>query len=138
MTLEPLEAQQLLWLTYTVVLTALIWVPYILNRIVEMGLVPAVYNPQPDLAAKRQWANRMFRAHANAVENLVVFAPLVLVVIMAGASSDLTLMACVVYFFARLAHAIVYTLGIPIIRPFLFTIGFICQMVLAVAILSAI
>lgn len=138
MTLDLLQAAELRWLTYTIVLTALIWVPYILNRIVEMGLVPAVYNPQPDLAAERPWANRMFRAHANAVENLVVFAPLVLVVVLAGASSDLTLKACVVYFFARLAHAIIYTLGVPVLRPFLFTIGFVCQMVLAWAVLSTI
>ncbi len=44
------------------------------------------------------------------------------------------ILACAVYFWARLAHAIVYTLGVPVLRSLAFTVGFLAQAVLALAI----
>ncbi|MFZ0116637.1 MAG: MAPEG family protein, partial [Xanthobacteraceae bacterium] len=35
---------------------------------------------------------------------------------------------------ARLAHAILYALGVPVLRTLAFTVGFICQVVLVLAI----
>ena len=43
-------------------------------------------------------------------------------------------MACAVYFWARVAHLIVYTLGLPVFRTLAFTVGFLAQAVLALAI----
>jgi len=43
-------------------------------------------------------------------------------------------LACAVYFWSRVAHLIVYTLGIPVLRTLAFTVGFIAQAVLALAI----
>jgi uncharacterized MAPEG superfamily protein len=39
-----------------------------------------------------------------------------------------------VYFWSRVAHLIVYTLGLPIFRTLAFTVGFVAQVVLALAI----
>ena len=102
-------------LTWVTVLTAVLWIPYVLNMIAVRGLVDAVgypENPKP-LAG---WAEKMRAAHANAVENLVVFAALVLIANAAGISNDTTVLACTVYFWARVVHAIVYTLGVPGLR----------------------
>jgi len=43
-------------------------------------------------------------------------------------------MACAVYFWSRVTHLIVYTLGLPVFRTLAFTVGFIAQAVLALAI----
>jgi len=45
-----------------------------------------------------------------------------------------TVYACAVYFWARVAHLIVYTMGLPVFRTLAFTVGFLAQAVLALAI----
>ena len=49
-------------------------------------------------------------------------------------STKWTVIACMVYFWARVAHVIVYALGIPVFRTLTFTVGFLAQAVLALAI----
>jgi len=126
---------ELLYLTYVTALTGLLWVPYILNRLSVRGLISAVTypeNPQPQSA----WAQRLMKAHANAIENLVVFAALVLTANAAGVSNDMIATASMVFFWARVVHAIVYTLAIPWVKTLSFTVGFLAQAVIAVQILS--
>ena len=127
---------ELYWLVLTTLMTALIFVPYILNRMKEHGSWPALWNPQPDIHPEAQWAKRLMRAHANAVENLVVFAPLVLVLQIAGMNTPTTASACMVYFFVRLAHVILYTFAVPLLRSVAFAIGVGCQMVVALTLLQ--
>ena len=81
------------------------------------------------------WAQKMKAAHANAVENLVIFAALVLVAHVAGVSTDATVLACQVYFWARVVHAFSYTFAVPWVRTASFVTGFGCQVVLAIALL---
>lgn len=133
----PLSTE-LFWLTLTTMMTALIWMPYIVNRLIEHSPWPALMNPQPDLRPKAQWAERIMRAHDNAVENLVIFAPLVLIVQMTGSATTATATACMIYFFARLSHLLLYALGVPFFRTVAFFIGFLCQMVLGLSILHVI
>ena len=124
-----------MYLTWVATLTAVLWIPYILNTIMVRGLSGAVGypdNPQP-LAA---WAIRMKAAHYNAVENLVVFAALVLVANAAGISNETTVLACTVYFWARVAHYLIYGFGIPWLRTLSFAVGFLCQIALAWQILT--
>ncbi len=116
--------------------TGLLWVPIILNRLAEMGLVPALKNPEPDARPKAAWANRMAAAHRNALENLAVFAPLALIVDAAGLGDGLTAGAAGVYLAARIAHAVIYAFGIPLLRTLAFFTGFLCQMALAARILG--
>ena len=133
--MESEISTEIYWLALTILITALIWLPYIVDRIVEHGLWTAVRNPQPDAPPKAAWAHRMMKAHANAVENLVIFAPLVLAVEVTGVASEATATACMVYFFARLAHLIIYVLGIPLLRTLAFAVGFLAQMTLLLALL---
>ena len=121
-------------LTWVLALNAIIWLPYVLNRIMVWGLVDAVgypENPKP-LAP---WAERARKAHYNAVENLVVFAAAVFILNAAGVSNDVTVMACTVYFWARLVHYIVYTAGIPWLRTLSYAVGWICNVVLILELL---
>lgn len=120
------ELMSLVWVT---ALTAILWIPYTLNLIVVRGLLDAVgypADPKP-LAA---WAEKMKCAHYNAVENLVVFATLVLVANVAGVSNETTVLACTVYVWARLVHVLAYTFAVPWLRTLAFVAGFGCQAVL--------
>ncbi len=126
--------KELLWLTLTAILTGVLWIPYILDRIMVRGLMGAMANPSRRDKPQSEWAQRLYFAHTNAVDNLVVFAPLVLVLDALGHSSTSTVVACAVYFWARLAHAIVYALGIPVARTLAFAVGFGAQVVLALAV----
>jgi uncharacterized MAPEG superfamily protein len=125
---------ELYWLTLTVILTGLLWVPYILDRAWVRGLVGAMANPSPNDRPQSAWAQRLQKAHYNAVENLVIFATLVLTLNVTHHSTASTVLACAVYFWARLAHAVVYALGIPVLRTLAFTVGFLAQAALALAV----
>jgi uncharacterized MAPEG superfamily protein len=127
-------SSELFWLTWTVILTGLLWVPYILDRIAVRGLFGAMANPSSADKAQSAWAQRLQKAHTNAVENLVIFAALVLTLNVMHRSTESTVMACAVYFWARLAHALVYTLGIPVARTLAFALGFAAQATLVVAV----
>ncbi|MGB8435665.1 MAG: MAPEG family protein [Burkholderiales bacterium] len=78
----------------------------------------------------------MKAAHHDAVENLVVFAALVLIVGAMNVRNEATAAACATYFWARLVHLLVYTFGVPWLRTLAFAVGFVCQVVLAWQILA--
>jgi len=128
-------SKELFWLTMTCILTGLLWVPYILDRFRVRGFMGTMANPTPHDTPQSPWAQRLYFAHTNAVDNLVVFAPLVLILDTLGRSTGATVIACAVYFWARLAHAIVYALGLPIFRTAAFLVAFAAQAVLAVSVL---
>ena len=121
---------EILYLTYVAALTGLLWVPYILDRVAVRGLLDAVgypENPKP----QSPWARRLMKAHANGVENLVVFATLVLAAHALGVTSTAGATACIVYFWARLVHVLSYTLAIAWVRTLAFAVGFFAQAFIA-------
>lgn len=117
---------ELMSLTWVTALTAIIWMPYILNLIAVRGLMDAVGYPEEPKPLSG-WAAKMKAAHANAVENLVVFAALVLIANAANVSNEATVLACQIYFWARLVHLLSYTFAIPWVRTLAFVAGFGCQ-----------
>jgi uncharacterized MAPEG superfamily protein len=129
---------ELFWLALTTIMTGLMWVPYILDRIGVRGLAATLANPSPKDKPHSPWATRLLFAHMNTVENLVVFAILVLILDALVISTPYTVLACAVYFWARLAYAIIYALGVPGMRTLAFTVGFLAQVVLALSIFKLI
>lgn len=121
---------ELLYLTYTATLTLIIWIPYILNFISVQGLSNAVGYPD-ELKPMAPWAQRLKAAHYNAVENLVVFAALVLVANAVDLSNAATQTACMVYFWARVVHCIVYTFAIPWLRTLSFAVSWAAMVCIA-------
>lgn len=121
---------ELLYLALVAALTGLLWVPYILDRIAVEGLVNAVGYP-PDPKPQSPWAQRLKKAHTNAIENLAVFAALVLVANAAGISNAAIATAAIVFFWARVVHALAYTFAVPWVRTLAFAVGFFAQAVVA-------
>jgi len=127
-------SKEMMWLALTAILTGVLWIPYFIDRIMVRGLMGTMANPSRHDVPQSPWAQRLYFAHTNAVDNLVVFAPLVLILDAQGHSTMSTVTACAVYFWARLAHAVVYALGIPVARTLAFAVGFLAQAVLALAV----
>jgi len=132
--MHTVVAPEIFWLAASAVLTGVFWAPYVLNRIFEHGLWAALRNPNPDDAPKAAWARRMMAAHDNAVENLAVYAPLALAAVVSGHTSAVTAAAAATYFFARLAHVVIYTAGIPVLRTLAFAVGWGACVALALAV----
>jgi uncharacterized MAPEG superfamily protein len=126
---------ELYWLTLTVLMTALFWAPYVLNRIAVSGLGGALAGTSPTSEGHSAWANRAIKAHTNAIENLAIFAPVVLTAHLLSISSSVTKAAVVVYFFARLIHFVVYSAAIPAARTLAFTAGWLAQIAIIASIL---
>lgn len=127
---------ELHWLAATCVLTAFFWLPYVLKRMTVLGVFGAMGNPSPDAELILGWAMRAQAAHKNALENLALFAPLVLAAYSLDASNSTTLIMAKVYFFARLTHFVVYTAGIPVARTLAFVGGWIATLGVASVVLG--
>ncbi|MBT8089035.1 MAG: MAPEG family protein [Gammaproteobacteria bacterium] len=121
-------------LTWVVTLNAVMWIPYIINTIMVRGLIDAVGYPDAPKPLSG-WATKMKAAHYNAVENLVVFAALVLIANAAGVSNEITVLACQVYFWARVVHLLSYTMAIPWVRTLAFAVGWVCQVAIILQLL---
>src|SRR5262249_2360741 len=106
------------------------------DRIAVRGIIDTVGYPQQP-KPQSGWAQRMKAAHYNAVENLVVFATLVLAAHAAGVSNAATVGACAVYFWARVVHFLAYTMALPWVRTLAFAAGFAAQLTLAWQLLTA-
>lgn len=120
---------ELSWLSWTIALTALMWVPYILNSFVIRGIVPSMGYAE-DLAPLSPWAQRARRAHANAVENLVLFGVTVVAyhLVTQGEGDPSVSTAAGVYFVARAAHYVVYAAKVPMARTATFLAGWGAQL----------
>jgi uncharacterized MAPEG superfamily protein len=106
------ELMMLVWavaLAFAQVLVA------VMGAMMQVGL-PALAGNHENFPAITGWAGRARRAHANMLENLVLFAALVLVAVVAGKTNDKTLLGAEIFVWARLAYAVVYCAGIPWVR----------------------
>ena len=133
--MTPLSPE-IYWLVVTTVFTSLLWMPHVLQRVIEMKPHAAFRDPGHDEPTRAPWAQRNIRAHDNAVENLIIFAVLVIVLEISGANTPLTATAAMVYFLSRVAHVIVYTLAIPWLRTPIYLIGLACQLTIALTLLG--
>lgn len=107
-----LELTLLVWATGLTVLQAVVAV---LGAVPKAGLARLAGNRE-DLPAMEGWAGRAQRAHRNMLESLVLFAALVLVAQAAGKLNEMTALGAQVFFWSRLAYAVIYVIGIPWLR----------------------
>jgi uncharacterized MAPEG superfamily protein len=108
----PVELTMVAWSVALCVLQMLIAV---ITAQGEIGLAPLLGNREnfPEL---KGLAGRAARAHANMVQNLVLFAALELAVVAAGRANDMTLLGAELFFWGRMAYAVIYLIGIRYAR----------------------
>ncbi len=89
---------------------------------VQGGLAPAIHGfkwglgPRDEPRDPSVLQGRMSRIVANHLEGMAMFIPLVLIVELAGLSSALTAAGALIFAAARVAFALVYAAGIPVLR----------------------
>ena len=128
---------ELTYLLLTVILTGVLWIPVVVGYVTTRGpLKPSDYKVAPT-SPLPAWVNRANRAQVNAVENLATFAPVVLIAHAAHVSTSVTVMCAAVYFYARVAHAVVHITGFSRFktRTVLFTIAWIAFLTFAIDVL---
>lgn len=81
----------------------------------QVGL-PKLVGNREDMPELTGMAGRAQRAHRNMVENLVLFATLVLIAVVAGRTNEGTLLGAQLFVGARTAYALVYLVGIAWLR----------------------
>ena len=103
---------ELQYLLLTAILTGVLWIPVVIGYVKTRGLLtPEDYRSAPT-SELPDWVNRANRAHLNAVENFAPFAAVVLIAQLMDVSNSLTVKCAAIFFFARLAHALIHLSGI--------------------------
>ena len=114
------------YLAYTAILTAALWIPYIVCQAMTNGFLAPTNYVDPTPRPVPTWGKRADRAHINAVESFAPYAALVLLAQVAGKADDMTAFWSASFFWLRALHAVVYWLGLPFVRTVVFTLSFVC------------
>jgi uncharacterized MAPEG superfamily protein len=117
---------ELTYLAYTAMLTAALWIPYVVCQVMTNGLLKPQNYVDPTPRPVPLWGKRADRVYLNAVEVFAPFAALVIVAHLSGKLNEMTAFWAVAFFWLRATHAVVYWLGLPYIRTLVFTLGFVC------------
>ncbi|MBV1869001.1 MAG: MAPEG family protein [Marinosulfonomonas sp.] len=122
------------YLFLTTVLLAIMWIPHIIGQVMHGGLLTSKdYHELRDTSQFPAWIRRANRAHVNLVEQFGVFLGLVVIANMLEITNATTALAATVFFWARVAHAIVFLSGIGVLmaRTLVFTVCWLSLMVYA-------
>ena len=112
------------YLALTAILTASLWIPYVIAQALTNGPPKPQNYLDPTPRPLPPWGKRADRVYVNAVETFAPFAALVIAAHLAG-KADATAFWAVCYFWLRLAHAAVYLAGIPYVRTLIFTLSYV-------------
>jgi uncharacterized MAPEG superfamily protein len=108
-----LELTLLLW---SVILTFVLILIPAGEAIIRNGVI-AQGGSRDNLPEPSVFHKRATRLSTNMLENMVLFVPLVLIANATSISNDLTILGAQLFFYARVAHAVIYLAGLPMIRP---------------------
>jgi uncharacterized MAPEG superfamily protein len=115
----------LTYLTLTALLTGSLWIPYVVAQVATNGFLKAENYVDPTPRPVPLWGKRADRTYLNAVETLAPFAVLVILAHLAGKTNAMTAFWAMSFFWLRVAHALVYLLGVPFIRTVVFVLGYV-------------
>ncbi len=126
-------------LKYLLLSTLLCFVQVVITAIganMQVSL-PTLAGNREGLPEFKGWTGRAKRAHANMVENLVLFAALVLIAAVAGKANAMTALGAAIFFWARLAYAAIYIAGIAWLRTLVWFVSVIGMALIAIELLKA-
>jgi uncharacterized MAPEG superfamily protein len=115
---------ELMLLAWSVLLAFAQMLVAVSGHTLQVGL-PALAGTREGLPPATGWAGRAARAHRNMIENLALFAALILIAVVAGKTNDMTLLGAQIFFWARLVYAFVYLAGVPWLRIGVWTVSVI-------------
>ena len=113
------------YLAFTAMLTAALWIPYVVAQVMTNGSLKPENYVDPTQRPLPLWGKRADRAYLNAVETFAPFATLVILIQLTGKANAMTAFWTMSFFWLRVVHAIVYWTASPYIRTIVFTLGFV-------------
>jgi uncharacterized MAPEG superfamily protein len=113
------------YLAFTAMLTASLWIPYVIAQVKTNGPLQPPNYVDPTMRPLPNWGKRADRVYINAIETFAPFAVLVILIQLAGKANATTAFLAASFFWLRVAHAIVYWAAIPYIRTIVFTLGYL-------------
>jgi uncharacterized MAPEG superfamily protein len=126
---------ELRYLIYVAILLAVIWVPYVVAQIKQVGLIKVL--SYPETVEMPAWASWLKRAHYNLVENIPLFAIAVLAGEIANVHTTVTAACAMIFFWARVAHPIAMVARVWGTRTAIFTVGWVAVVVHLFVVLTA-
>ncbi len=117
----PIELKLLVWSAALAFVQCLLAVT---GALLQVGL-PTLAGNREDMPAVTGWGGRAERAHRNMLQSLVLFAALVLVAQAAGKLDATTALGAQLFFWARLAYAAVYVVGLPWVRTAVWAVSIV-------------
>ena len=123
------------YLAFTAILTAALWIPYVVAQVATNGSLKPENYVDPTQRPLPNWGRRADRAYLNAVETFAPFATLVILIQLTGKANATTAFLTMSFFWLRVVHAIVYWTAIPFIRTIVFTLGFFVVVALFVEVM---
>jgi len=94
-----------------------------------------LFGNRDDMPVITGWGGRAVRAHHNMIENLLPFAALVLVALVAGKTNNMTLLGAQLFFWGRLAYAGIYVAGIIYLRTAAWAVSLVGMVMILVQLL---
>ncbi len=113
------------YLAFTAVLTATLWIPYVVAQVMTNGFLRPENYVDPTPRPVPLWGHRVHRAYLNALETFPPYAALVILIQLTGKANAMTAFWSMSFFWLRVAHAIVYAAAIPYIRTLIFVLGWV-------------
>ena len=126
---------ELTMLAYSVGLLLILILIQATAGIAQHGVVPLA-GPRDNLPAPKPFPARAKRVVDNHREGLTVFAPLVLIAALAGVHTGKTVLGAELFFYSRAAHAVIYLLGLPLVRPLTWAVGLVGTLMMLAAVLG--
>ena len=124
------------YLALTAMLTASLWIPYVVAQVMTNGPLRPANFVDPTPRPLPPWGKRADRVYINAVETFAPFAALVILIQIAGKANAMTAFFAMSFFWLRVAHAIVYWAAIPYVRTIIFTLGWVAVVGLFVELMT--
>jgi uncharacterized MAPEG superfamily protein len=120
-----------LWILLSLaLLTEILTLPPLIARgSVPGGIRWIFYNRDTVLQGVAPWGGRAVRAHDNLADNLAMYAVVIGLAHVTGASNDVTAIAGETLLGARVLHAVVYIAGIPYLRTAVFAVAQLAMLV---------
>ena len=113
----------------------LLWVPYVTERFFRIGIKETCGYGEKNINIP-QWASRAKLAHVNLIENLPLFAILIIIITFQDYNNQLTETGSIIFFYSRIFHYFIYVFGVPYFRTLFFVASWIGLLIISVPLLS--
>ena len=113
----------------------LLWVPYVTERFFRIGIKETCGYGEKNINIP-QWATRAKLAHVNLIENLPLFAILIIVITFQDYNNQQTETGSMIFFYSRILHYFIYVFGVPYFRTLFFVASWIGLIIISFPLLS--